>query len=166
MQILVSDTSVIIDLERANLLEVVFRTTLKFAMPDLLFEREFGADGLPLVALGLSVLTLSPDELALAQVVHNKEIALSLPDCFALALSTREQHILLTGDMALRKSAETKKIHCHGLLWLLDQLYAMRAVAVDRLYDGLSTLAKHPRCRLPKKEVAMRLLRWNDKKEI
>jgi hypothetical protein len=40
MPVLVSDTSVIIDLERGVLLEDLFRLPFGFAMPDLLFHRE------------------------------------------------------------------------------------------------------------------------------
>jgi len=40
MSVLVSDTSVLIDLERGNLLEAVFSSSIELAVPDLLFERE------------------------------------------------------------------------------------------------------------------------------
>jgi len=38
--VLVSDTSVLIDLERANLLEEMFLLPFEFAVPDLLYGRE------------------------------------------------------------------------------------------------------------------------------
>lgn len=40
MPVLVSDTSVLIDLERANLLEEMFLLPFEFAVPDLLYGRE------------------------------------------------------------------------------------------------------------------------------
>ena len=40
MAVLVSDTSVIIDLERGALLDDLFRLPFEFAVPDLLFHRE------------------------------------------------------------------------------------------------------------------------------
>ena len=56
MTVLVSDTSVIIDLERGDILETVFAMDADFAVPDLLFERELaGPLGDRLVALGLRV---------------------------------------------------------------------------------------------------------------
>ena len=39
-QVLVSDTSVLIDLKRGSLLEVSFRLAFRFVVPDLLYERE------------------------------------------------------------------------------------------------------------------------------
>jgi hypothetical protein len=160
MQILVSDTSVIIDLERAKLLEKVFEGPMNFVMPDLLFEREFPSDGQRLLDLGLTVLSLDGKELAFAQITHQTVQALSLPDCFALALSTRQHHILLTGDKALRAFAEAQQIECHGVLWLFDQLHATGSLPNALLASGLQELAVHPRCRLPKNEIAKRLVRW------
>ena len=53
MTVLVSDTSVIIDLERGELLESVFQLAVDFAVPDLLFHRELaGPLGDRLLALG------------------------------------------------------------------------------------------------------------------
>jgi hypothetical protein len=40
MKILVSDTSVLIDLERGGLLVSCFRLPFEFAVPDLLYARE------------------------------------------------------------------------------------------------------------------------------
>jgi hypothetical protein len=56
VRVLVSDTSVIIDLERGELLESVFQLNYQFAVPDLLFEEElkpYGGDRL--LELGLRV---------------------------------------------------------------------------------------------------------------
>ena len=40
MNVLVSDTSVLVDLERGALLEASFRLPFRFTVPDLLYERE------------------------------------------------------------------------------------------------------------------------------
>ena len=50
MRILVSDTSVLIDLERGVLLDSCFNLPFEFAVPDLLYARELAAFGGP--ALG------------------------------------------------------------------------------------------------------------------
>lgn len=56
MRILVSDTSVLIDLERGAFLESCFNLPFEFAVPDLLYARELEAYGGPaLVARGLRV---------------------------------------------------------------------------------------------------------------
>ena len=40
MKVIVSDTSVLIDLERGSFLESIFSLPFEFAVPDLLFKRE------------------------------------------------------------------------------------------------------------------------------
>jgi len=40
MRVLVSDTSVIVDLERGGFLEAAFALSFKLAVPDLLYRRE------------------------------------------------------------------------------------------------------------------------------
>ena len=49
MPVLVSDTSVLIDLERGSFLEPVFHLPLEFAVPDLLYERELKDHGGPIL---------------------------------------------------------------------------------------------------------------------
>ena len=41
--VVVSDTSVLLDLERGSLLTAAFRLSCEFAVPDLLFERELNS---------------------------------------------------------------------------------------------------------------------------
>ena len=43
MRVLVSDTSILIDLERADLLRAAFSVDPEFVVPDLLYERELRA---------------------------------------------------------------------------------------------------------------------------
>ena len=66
--LLVSDTSVLIDLVRGDIVDDLFRLPLGVAVPDVLFTRELeGWDGPDLRALGLQVIGLEPDGVSLAQ---------------------------------------------------------------------------------------------------
>ena len=88
MRILVSDTSALVDLERGSLLEATFRMPFEFTVPDLLYDRELknhGGDRLR--ELGLRVAELDGDEVMRALEYRRRQPALSLPDCFALALA-------------------------------------------------------------------------------
>ena len=161
MTVLVSDTSVIIDLERGELLESVFQLAVDFAVPDLLFHRELaGALGDRLLALGLRVEELSPGEVQGATVLRRADATLSLPDTFAFALAQGRQWTLLTGDAGLRRTAEAHALDVHGTLWVLDQLEAQEACSLQVLAAGLAKASGHPRCRLPKAEVTARLNRY------
>ena len=86
--------------------------------------------------------------------------ALSLPDCFALALAQIHSWILLSGDSALGQLATELAVEYHGVLWLLDQMFEANVVSVRELYDGLTAISQHPRCRLPKPEIRRRLANY------
>ena len=67
MRILVSDTSVLIDLERGELIECAFKLSATFAVSDVLYERELREYvGDELLRLGLRVESLDGDGVAMA----------------------------------------------------------------------------------------------------
>jgi hypothetical protein len=161
MIILVSDTSILIDLERGGLLEASFSCGLTMVVPDLLYERELEPEnGALLRKLGLGVVSLTPEEVALAQRLRTERKALSLPDCFALSCATRADQALVTGDKILRTEAMARLGNVYGLLWMLDQMAASGSVPTTLLYEGLARISAHPRCRLPQSEVRSRLNDW------
>ena len=138
--LVVSDTSVLIDLERASLLMPSFRLRFGFAVPDLLYERElksFGGEDLR--KCGLRVEALDSAGVALAIQCRRSRPGLSLPDTFALALAKSHGWTLLTGDSELRQVAEHEHVTCHGVLWLLDP----SGTAVSRLRER-TLLAEPP----------------------
>ena len=65
--------------------------------------------------------------------------------------------ILLTADGALRQLAIKETVECQGVLWLLDEIHAFGTATAKELYNGLTTISQHPRCRLPKVEIRRRL---------
>lgn len=159
--IFVADSSVLIDLERGELFKVAFSSSPRLAVPDLLYDRELAATGgEALMALGLQVVSLEPEEVEFAQITQRQHAKLSLPDCFALAYARRSEHALLTGDAELRTFAESINIECHGLLWLLDSMIENGAAIPGTMHTALEKIARHPRCRLPKQEIRKRLEMW------
>ncbi len=161
MPVLVSDTSVIIDLERGTLLDDLFRLPFEFAVPDLLFRRELaGPLGDSLMALGLRVEELTSIELTRATTVRRQRKDLSTPDTFAFAIAEGRGWPLLTGDGGLRRLAAECRIDFHGVLWVFDQFEFGRHVPLQKLLAGLDALSSHPRCRLPAAEVRQRLDRY------
>jgi hypothetical protein len=133
----------------------------EFAVPDLLYRRELSDHGGPeLVKLGLRVEELSPAELGLAQNVRGEHPKLSLPDAYAYVLASSRAWALLAGDGELRMLAQTKKVQCFGVLWLCDQIFDSNANDAAKLLAGLAAIAGHPRCRLPRAEIAVRLERY------
>jgi len=161
LAILVSDTSVLIDLDRGALLEAMFLLPHEFAVPDLLFVRELaGPLGTTLVSLGLRVEELTDDEVTRATLVGRQHRNLSVPDTFAFSIAEQRGWTVLSGDGGLRNLARETKVECRGVLWLCDQLEEGRFLTAARLHAGLTAISNHPRCRLPTVEVAARLARY------
>jgi hypothetical protein len=158
MRILVSDTSVLIDLERGQLLEATFGLAWEFAVPDLLYKRELRShNGPELLRLGLRVESLDGDGVQTALGYQARVPALSLADSFALALAKINNWTLLAGDGDLRKLAAVEEVDYHGVLWVFDQLLAQQVIVAEMLHRSLTTIANHPRCRLPMRDVRVRL---------
>ena len=161
MPILVSDTSVLIDIERAGLMAHLFALPHEFVVPDLLYDRELAPHGgADLVARGLRIEDLSGTEVQLAAQVRRQNGALSLPDAYAFSLARERGWTLLTGDGLLRILARRAQLPMHGVLWIFDEMEVHDVCSSDDLYDGLTALAQHPRCRLPRPEMDTRLLRY------
>ena len=163
-RVLVSDSSVLIDIERGDLLEAAFTTSYEFLVPDLLYHQELADHGGErLLALGLKVQSLDGDAVVQSLAYRRAVPALSRPDCFALSLAARNGYVLLTGDSKLRRLAATEGVACHGILWLLDRIEHEGTSSVQRLLDGLTAVSEHPRCRLPKDEILVRLTRYRSR---
>ena len=159
--LLVSDTSVLVDLNRGGILNALFQLPFDIGVPDVLYEAELKDwQGEALVALGLKVLTLDGDGVALAQRYRGHEPKLSLPDAFALALAKTENHILLAGDASLRAMATMEEVEVHGVLWVMDAIEAHQTLLPAELLQALTLIAEHPRCRLPKGEIQQRFKRF------
>jgi predicted nucleic acid-binding protein len=161
VQVLVSDTSVLIDIERASLTARLFDLPYDFVVPDILYEAELldwmGPD---LIDLGLRVEELTPEETARATELKRAKAMLSTPDVFAFCLAVERNWVLLTGDGALRAEAESQKLSMHGVLWVFDEMEKHMVCATSALKAGLEAVRDHPRCRLPQKEINRRLARY------
>lgn len=66
----------------------------------------------------------------------------------ALALAKQENCPLLTGDKALRKTANTEKVEVHGTLWLVKQLIIHKIITVNQAEVAFATMRADAR-RLP-----------------
>ncbi|MGE3703085.1 MAG: hypothetical protein AB7G08_30655 [Hyphomicrobiaceae bacterium] len=161
MDVLISDTSVVIDLERAELIERVFALPYRFVVPEALYEQELkDYGGEQLLALGLETRVLTGEQVTEAQRFRALDHRISIHDSFALSLAKAEAAILLAGDAAMRRLAAAEEVRCHGVLWVFDRLEEHRVVDAAVLHAGLSRVVAHPRCWLPVSAVKLRLSRY------
>lgn len=163
---LICDTSILIDLERGGILTAAFNGSNPIAVPDVLYARELEPEnGTELKSLGLLVEGVDANGVALAADYRRRESRLSVVDSFCLALASQTHNTLVTGDQVLRDLAEAEGVEVHGLLWFLDVLEAEGLLNAEELHSALTQVCGHPRCRLPRAEVEVRLSRYKHASE-
>jgi len=169
MRIVVSDSSCLIDLRKASLLDTFLRLPYEFLIPNTLFEEELlkftAAQKKALIHSGLKVMDLPGERVLRAQEVLRKIPQLSVHDGFAFALA--ESHpgcILLTGDSKLRTLATQHAMEVHGVLWVLDEIYRIRLTSAATLLAALRTFFADPTVRLPRRELSVYIKRYEKMK--
>jgi len=159
--LVVSDSSVIIDLAKVRLIEGALRLPYDFLIPDVMFADELIDLGsyrrASLRKFGLRIGELDGDGVGLAFQYVTEYHHLSENDCFALALAKIQAATLLAGDAKLRQAAIAESVDVHGLLWLCDRMKEHGTVTRKVLYDALVSLAKDPLVRLPRAELKKRI---------
>ncbi|WP_096704077.1 hypothetical protein [Magnetospirillum sp. 15-1] len=161
-RIVISDSSVLMDLAKTGLVEAALLLPFEFVIPDVMVAEElldlgsYTAD--QLLALGFKEGALDGKGVTTAFAYTSEFRAeLSRQDCFALTLAEVRQCILMTGDRRLRRVAESKSIEVHGLIWLIDLMIEHAVVSKEAMLAGLERLASDPKIRLPRKLLNERL---------
>jgi hypothetical protein len=164
IDIIVNDSSCLIDLRKGGLLTKALRLPFRFVVALPLITAELhgfnDADWSDLQALGLEIIDLDPKQVGRALDLKALYPALSAYDCLSLALTeTTPGAMLLTGDQQLRKRAEALGVIVHGVLWIVDEIERAAIMPLVDLADALTCLAADPLVFLPKQEVIKRIER-------
>jgi predicted nucleic acid-binding protein len=164
IQVIVSDTSCLIDLRKGGLLATALALPFQFVVPLPLVAAELhdftASDWADLRARGLRVIDLDPSQVQRAFALKRQFPGLSAYDCFSLALTQSTAHaMLLTGDQQLRRRATALGVEVHGILWLCDHIERTGGLALDDLADALDRLLADPLVFLPPGEVTIRIAR-------
>ncbi len=161
MAVIVSDSSVIIDLTKVQLIENAFNLPYEFYIPDVMFADELVSLGSyspqDLLDAGLRIGELDSHGVALALTYPRTYSHLSTNDCFALALAETTGSVLLTGDRKLTQAAKNRGIESHGLIWLCDEMNDHGTVDRFTLCRALQELDRDPLVRLPSTELRHRI---------
>lgn len=162
VQIIVSDTSCIIDLKEGAILASLFGLPYHFVIPEELFDSEllsFTEDEKRLlIALGLETRDLDSNQMQLAYDHRQAKPALTVRDCYALALAeTTEEAILLTGDRNLRQRSKLLNIEARGVIWALDRLLEHNCCTEQQALKALIEWKTNPAVFLPETELDMRI---------
>jgi len=164
MRIIVSDSSCLIDLRKAFLLDAFLQLPYEILIPNTLFEEElltFTKDEKRLLLQGLQVVDLpGPSVLRAQQVVHDLP-HLSIHDGFAFALAEENPGcILLTGDGRLRALGESNGMEVRGVLWIVDEIHTNTLANVAALLEALRVFASDPTVRLPRRTLVAYIKRY------
>ena len=169
MRIVVSDSSCLIDLRKASLLESLLKLPYEFLIPNTLFEDELlkftAAQKKALIRGGLKVVDIPGEGVLRVQAIVRSAPRLSVHDGFAFVLA--ESHpgsILLSGDEALRTLATKHKVEVHGVLWVIGELHRCRLAAASTLTAVLRDFSTDPTIRLPRRELLVYIKRFESAK--
>lgn len=166
MRIIVSDSSCLIDLRKASLLEAFLGLPYEIVIPDTLFEEELlkfsAAEKALLLEGGLKVVGLPGEGVLRAQEVASRFSALSIHDCFAFTLAERNPGcILLTGDGLLRSVADGNGIEVHGVLWAIDDMHKASTATIVQIVEALELFESNPMIfRLPIRDLRAFIKRY------
>lgn len=150
MRIVVSDSSCLIDLQKASLLEQFLRLPYDFLIPNTLFDDELlsfsAAQKRSMIRGGLTIVDIPAEGVLRARAIIRTAPRLSVHDGFAFVLA--ESHpgsILLSGDDALRTLAAAYQIEVHGVLWAVDEMHRCRVASTNTLCAVLKAFTTdHP----------------------
>jgi predicted nucleic acid-binding protein len=155
---IVSDSSAIIDIDKACLLPALIGLPYHFVIPDALYEEElieltnYSKSDLP--KLGFHIEGFNSDGVEQAFAYQSRFPRLTPQDCFALTLaSIAENTILLTGDKNLRKAAQQESIEVHGVIWACQQIHRYETASTQQIYQSLRWLEDDPTVWLPKRPL-------------
>jgi predicted nucleic acid-binding protein len=164
MRIIVSDSSCLIDLRKASLLDAFLGLPFEILIPNTLFEDELlkftEAQKKGLLDAGLKVVDIPGAGVLRARQLMIENPHISLHDAFAFVLA--EMHrgcILLTGDRRLRTLASASQIAVHGVLWVVDQMYT-NGLSAKGCHDALVGWSNDPAIRLPARELTAAIKRF------
>lgn len=154
--LIISDSNIFIDMEVSGLIRHMFRLPETFGTPNILFDEELFKQHPELPTLGLQILDLKPEYMALADQWRDNYKGPTMNDLFAMSLAIQEQCPLLTGDKGLRKAAEQEKIEVHGTLWLIERMFVEGIIKIKRVEQAYVSMEQVKR-RLPWDEVEKQL---------
>ena len=131
MLLIISDASVLIDIECGKLTAEMFSLPWQFAVPDILFFEELEERHSHLIKCGLISKTMSGVQIAEAYRLRQKYLKTSVNDLLALTLAMQEKCNLLTSDKALREVAKELNVDVHGTIWLVEQMIKGKLITVE-----------------------------------
>jgi len=150
--LIISDTSVLIDVECSGLTKAMFSLPWQFGVPDILFVKELSTKHAHLLDFGLISITMNGNQISEVYNLRQKYIKTSVNDLLALILAKHADCPLLTGDKALKGVAEQLNVQVHGTIWLVQQMIQHNIISVENARVAFDRM-RSAGSRLPWKEI-------------
>lgn len=162
--LIISDTSVLIDMVEGDLIDTMFQLDIQFSVPDTLYTEELELHHSDLIEKGLQTLSLNPAGIIEAHTVVaglTGSRAPGINDLLALILAKQHECPLLSGDKRLRSLAERdfSTVEVKGTIWLVEELIGEKLLTIDQAEQAFQSM-NDAGSRLPKAEIS-RMLRRN-----
>lgn len=164
MEYVSSDTNVWIDFSIIGRIEMPFYLPYTYIMnTDAINDELLSPTCLrgELMRSGLVGVEITIEEFNRAEEFGLRYPQLSIYDRIALAMAKERKIVLLTGDGALRKAANSEKVNLIGTIGILDKLIDGNFIDEEEYEFCLLELQKHNGqiVRIPKSEINSRLQR-------
>ena len=164
MEIVVSDTNILIDLFNAGLLPYCGMLGLEFRTLDVIINEVKDAEQFAAVQRIIDEGTLTVYSLSGKQVLsvfqkmaeYNGVCNLSVEDISIMVYAIDNDFRLLTGDKKLREKATLENVRVSGILYLTDMLSSKKLIGKEKMLSALEQLLKSNN-RLPKKIIKERI---------
>lgn len=158
MKVLVSDSSVIIDLCRYRLIQPLGQLPYDFCITDITLAEILRDDHRSdLLGTGIRVVSLTSEEMGLLMRFQTENKGLSNADCSSLAIMKSRKYALLAGDRIMRRTAKDGGFEVHGTLWIIDAYLDHNLVTPKTIRSTLELMLEDPRIRLPRSEMHRRI---------
>jgi predicted nucleic acid-binding protein len=162
MQLLLHDANIIIDLLEIQLWEVLFRLPYKMGTTDFVISEIYKGDQKQYVETHikeLKIISSTALEVQNIQTFKNNHRGLSFADCSIVFHAQEKGAIIISGDKALRKTAEQYKVPVRGILWILEEFVRKNLINRETAIIKLKLLYEiNPR--LPRTEIETLLRKW------
>lgn len=127
---LIADTSVLIDLDKTQLLGAIFTGHFRVVIPEPVWAEEvepsyarFELAHFKLIQSSAEIRGMDSEMVWKVNDMAQRYKGLSKNDGFCIVMADSiEASVLLTGDKLLKESAEEYGINVHGVLWAYDQI--------------------------------------------
>jgi len=169
MEVVISDTNILIDLFSSGLLNHCNNLNLDFRTIDLVLSEVKSVEQLTAINNIIDHGILKVDSLDSRQLgLAAKMIGLYQPACnlsavdVAVIVYAKEHHCrLLTGDKKMREKAKSENVVVSGILYLIDRLIEGKSMSNGEMVASLLSLMKS-NARLPQKLILQRIESLSD----